>query len=198
MPAVHHNLTIPDHEKLRADAEREVKDELGAIARTDERFKRALAIVQQSDLEIAAHVEERNQAAMSLWFYDGVRGLDRVLGILNNAYVEMCRLALHGNKKAPVNPKGTRMTAEERKAAAEAAGVPKVEKAADTLPALATTVSVATARRKAAMPFLYGATLALTEEPYGLNAVQIAELVDGLAPAYVRNLKTRAKKQRGY
>ncbi|WP_328333429.1 hypothetical protein [Streptomyces sp. NBC_00455] len=201
MPAAHHNLTIPEHKTLRADAERQVKDELGAIARPDDRFKRACEIVQQADLEIAAHAEERNQAAMSLWFYDGVRGLDKVLGILPNAYNEMRRVALHGDKKATINPDGdlnARMTPEERRAAATRAGVEHIEDAADRLPSLSATVSVAGARRKAAMPFLYDATLALTEEPYGWSTTKIAEMGDDLTPAYVRNLKTRAKKRRGY
>lgn len=202
MPAVHqHNLTIPDHETLRAQAQRLVKDELGAIARTDDRFKRACEIVQQADLEIAAHAEERNQAAMSLWFYDGVRGLDKVLGILPNAYSEMRRIALHGDKKARINPGGdlnARMTAEERRAAAEKAGVPHIkDDAAERLPSLSATVSVAAARRKAAMPFLQDSALALTEEPYGWTTDRIGELGDVTAK-YVRDVKNAAKRRRGH
>ncbi|WP_445517355.1 hypothetical protein [Streptomyces sp. NEAU-174] len=199
MPAAHHNLTIPDHKMLRAEAEREVKEELGVIARPDERFKRGCEIVQQADLEIAAHTEERNQAALSLWFYEGIRGLDKVLGILPNAYSEMRRIALHGDKKATINPGGdlkARMTAEERRRAAEKAGVPYIEDAADRLPSLAATVSVATARRKAAMPFLYDVTLVLTEEPYEWTTDRIAAHGD-VTPAYVRNLKSRANRRRG-
>ncbi|MEU8911745.1 hypothetical protein [Streptomyces nigrescens] len=200
MPAVHHNLTVPDHKTLRAEAERQVKDELGPIARPDDRFKRACEIVQQADLEIAAHAEERNQAALSLWFYDGVRGLDRVLGILPNAYTEMRRIALHGDKKATINPGGdlnARMNAEERRAAAEKAGVLHIEDAADRLPSLAATVSVATARRKAAMPFLQDAALVLTEEPYEWTTDRIAELGD-VTPKYARDAKNAAKRRRGH
>ncbi|MEK8174223.1 hypothetical protein NKH77_50320 [Streptomyces sp. M19] len=54
---------------------------VGAISRPDDRFKRACEIVQQADLEIAAHAEKRNQAAMS---------------ILPNAYNEMLRIAPRG------------------------------------------------------------------------------------------------------
>ncbi|MFE3139681.1 hypothetical protein [Streptomyces scopuliridis] len=201
MPAAHHhNLTIPEHKTLRAEAERLVKDEVGAIARPDDRFKRACEIVQQADLEIAAHAEERNQAAMSLWFYDGVRGLDKVLGILPNAYNEMRRIALHGDKKATINPGGdlnARMTAEERRAAAKKAGVLHIKDAADRLPSLSATVSVATARRKAAMPFLQGSALALTEEPYEWTTDRIAELGD-VTPKYVRDVKNAAKRRRGH
>ncbi|WP_435244282.1 hypothetical protein [Streptomyces sioyaensis] len=200
MPAVHHNLTIPDHEKIRDDATRKVEKELGVIARPDDRFKRACEIVQQADLEIAAHAEERNQAALSLWFYDGVRGLDKVLGILPNAYTEMRRIALHGDKKATINPGGdlnARMNAEERRAAAEKAGVPHIEDAADRLPSLAATVSAAAARRKAAMPFLQDAALVLTEDPYEWSTDRIAEL-GGVTPKYVRDVKNAAKRRRGH
>lgn len=200
MPAAHHNLAIPDHATLRTEAEREVKDELGKIARPDDRFKRACEIVQQADLEIAAHAEERNQAALSLWFYDGVRGLDKVLGVLPNAYSEMRRIALHGDKKATINLGGdlnTRMTAEQRQAAAEEAGVLHIEDAADRLPSLSATVSVATARRKAAMPFLQDAALVLTEEPYEWTTDRIAELGD-VTQKYVRDVKNAAKRRRGH
>ncbi|MGG7574151.1 hypothetical protein [Streptomyces sirii] len=200
MPTAHHDLTIPKHKTLRTDAERKVKEELGKIARPDDRFKRACEIVQQADLEIAAHAEERNQAALSLWFYEGVRGLDKVLGILPNAYSEMRRIALHGDKKATINPGGdlnARMTADERRAAAKKAGVPHIEDAADRLPSLAATVSVAAARRKAAMPFLQDSALVLTEEPYKWSTDRIAKLGD-VTPKYVRDVKNAAKRRRGH
>ncbi|MGW0533400.1 hypothetical protein [Streptomyces sp. NPDC003032] len=55
---------------------------------------------------------------------------------------------------------------------------PDREEAADRLPSLAAAVSVATARRKAAMPFLQDAALALTEEPYGWSTERIGKLGD--------------------
>ncbi|WP_282793109.1 hypothetical protein [Streptomyces sp. CC224B] len=200
MPAVHHNLTIPDHEMLRAEATREVQQELSKIARPDDQFKRACEIVQQADLEITAHSEKRNQAALSLWFYDGVRGLETVLGITHNAYVEMRRIALTSDPKANINPGGdprARMTPEQRIVAAQQAGVPRLnaEKAA-RLPSLAATVSVATTRRKAAMPFLQDAALALTEEPYGWSTERIGKLGD-VTPKYVRDVKNAADRRRG-
>ncbi|MFD7334887.1 hypothetical protein ACFV98_02640 [Streptomyces violascens] len=199
MPAVHHNLTIPDHKALRADAERQVKDELGVIARPDDRFRRACEIVQQADLEIAAHSEERNQAAMSLWFHDGVRGLASVLGITPNAYVEMRRAALHRDKKGAslTTEDDARMNAEERRAAAQKAGVPHIEDAVEQLPVLSAIVSVAAARRKAAMPFLQDAALVLTEEPYEWSTEHIGELGDVTAK-YVRDVKNAAKRRRGH
>ncbi|MCX4677697.1 hypothetical protein OG413_20710 [Streptomyces sp. NBC_01433] len=202
MPAVHHTLEVPDHKKLRAQATEEVSKELGELARPDDRFKRACEIVQQADLEITAHVEDRNEAALSLWFYDGVRGLDKVLGILPNAYSEMRRFALTGDKKAPINPGGdlhNRMSAEERIAAAERAGVKRLDadEAAERLPSLSATVSVAAARRKAAMPFLQNAALALTEDPYDWSTERIGQL-GNVTPKYVRDVKNTAAKRRGH
>ncbi|MFD7288486.1 hypothetical protein [Streptomyces sp. NPDC059863] len=156
--------------------------------------------MQPADLEVAAHAEERNQAAMSLWFYDGVRGLDKVLGILPNAYNELRRPALHGDRKATINPGGdlkARMTAEERRAAAKKADVLHITDAADLLPSLSATVSVAAARRKAAMPFLQDSALALTEEPYEWTTDRIAELGD-VTPKYVRDVKNAARRRRGH
>ncbi|MEW1700759.1 hypothetical protein ACIQCR_16905 [Streptomyces sp. NPDC093249] len=195
MSWTHHDLRVPEHAKLRADAEKDVKDELGSLARTDERWRRACEIVQQADLEITAHSEERNQAALSLFLYDGVRGLAGVLGVLPNAYREMRSLALYGKRKGPLSVDEKRMTAQERIAAAKAAGVPYVEDAAERLPELSETVSVAQARRKAAMPFLRDAAVALTEEPYSWSTSQIAEF-GGVTPKYVRDVKNAVLRQR--
>ncbi|NGO67016.1 hypothetical protein [Streptomyces boncukensis] len=200
MPTPHHDLEIPDHKRIREAAKREVKDQIGAIARPNERFVRACEVVQQADLEIAAHVDERNSAALSLWFYDGVRGLNRVLGVTPNAYVEMRRRALHGDAKAafPSSEDGShRMSPEQRRSAAEAAGVPQVPDAAAQLPTLAATVSAATARRDAALPFLQDTALVLTEEPYGWSTERLAE-EGGVTAKYARDAKNRAKKRRGH
>ncbi|MFZ3557158.1 hypothetical protein [Streptomyces sp. BH055] len=196
MPA--HNLPVPNHAKLREDARREVVEELGRIARPDDRFKRACEIVQQADLEIAAHQDERNQAAMSLWFYENLAGLGNVMGINANAYSEMRRIALRGDRKATINHDGRqdgRLTPEERAAAAREAGVPEIKDARDKLPELAETMSVATARRAAAMPFLQDAALALFEEPYGKTTDEIAE-IGNVTPKYARDVKNQAKRRR--
>ncbi|MYW67188.1 hypothetical protein GTY65_24420 [Streptomyces sp. SID8379] len=191
-------ITVPNHAKLRADAEKSVTEELGKIARPDDRFKRACEIVQQADLEIAAHQDERNQAALSLWFYDDVRGLNKIMGITPNAYSEMRRIALRGDRKATINHGGSmqgRLTAEERAAAAKEAGVPHVEDAAETLSENSQIVSVATARRSAAMPFLQDAALALTEAPYEMTTNELAEL-GNVTPKYARDVKNDAKRRR--
>ncbi|MFK0294306.1 hypothetical protein ACIQU6_28070 [Streptomyces sp. NPDC090442] len=190
-------VAIPEHKQLRADAKREVEEELSGIARAHHRFARASEIVQQADLEIAAHVEERNQAAVSLWLYEGVRGVARVLGVYPNAFYEMYRLALFGDKKANVSHDGdlvSRMSAAERRQAAEDAGVPFIEDAAERLPGLSETVSVATARRQAAMPFLQDAALELSEEPCSWEVERIAKL-GNVTTKYVRDLKFKAKRR---
>ncbi|MEU8540848.1 hypothetical protein AB0C52_12825 [Streptomyces sp. NPDC048717] len=192
----HHSLRIPDHAQLRADATKAVTEELGQLARTDDRFKRACEIVQQADLEITAHSEERNQATLSLFFYDGVRGLGKVLGMLPNAFRQMRTMALHGERNASLlTADDERMSAEERRTAAKEAGLPYVEDAAERLPELSETVSVATARRKAALPFLQDAALALTEEPYSWPTDKIAEL-GGVTPKYARDVKNKAARRR--
>ncbi|MEK8174224.1 hypothetical protein NKH77_50325 [Streptomyces sp. M19] len=56
--------------------------------------------------------------------------------------------------------------------------MPHVKDAADRLPSLSATVSVAVARRKTAMPFLQDAALVLTEAPYEWVTDRIAELGD--------------------
>ncbi|MFD9226162.1 hypothetical protein ACFWDI_40670 [Streptomyces sp. NPDC060064] len=75
--------------------------------------------------------------------------------------------------------------------------MPQIKDAADRLPFLAATVSVAAARRKTAMPFLQDAALALTEEPYDWSMNRIAELGD-TTPKYVRDVKNAAKRRRGH
>ncbi|AKN68719.1 hypothetical protein QR97_01890 [Streptomyces sp. PBH53] len=195
--APHHNLTVPEHKRLRTEAEQQVMAELAKIARPDDRFKRACEIVQQADLEIAAHVDERNQAAMSLWFYEGVRGLNNVLGITPNAYVELRRRALHQDTSAKLTVDDERMTAEERRQAARDAKIPEIKDAADRLPSLSATVSVATARRKAALPILQDTALVLFEEPYGWTTERLGE-VGGFSAKYARDAKNAAKRRRGH
>ncbi len=69
------------------------------------------------------------------------------------------------------------------------------EEAADRLPSLSATVSVATTRTKAAMPFLPGSALALTEEPYNWSTERIGKLGD-VTPKYVRDVKSVAARRR--
>ncbi|WJV44542.1 hypothetical protein [Streptomyces flavofungini] len=218
---VRKDIEVPDHEAIRDTAQRHIEKEFSRITRPDDRLKRAAEVVQQADLEIVAHVGERNEAAMSLWFYEGVRGLDKVLGVTGNAYTEMRRLALHGadaaepvdgTEKAPEEwapltkvrrraqlsgPGETRMTPEQRRHAAEQAGIPKIDGAAEVLPRLSEIVSAATARRKAALPFLQDAVLVLSEAPYEWTTDRIAEFGDVTA-RYARDAKNTAKRRRGH
>ncbi|MGW3628017.1 hypothetical protein [Streptomyces sp. NPDC000880] len=168
----HHTLEIPDYTRIRKDAEDAVKDQLGRLARPDDRVEQAAEIIRQADVEIAAHVGDRNAAAASLWFYEGVRGLAKVMGVYPNAYREILSKALYGDSKRPVPGK---LSAEERAKVAEDAGVPRIPDAAEKLPKLSRIVAEATARRNAALPFMQDAALALSEEPYGWDGHRIAE-----------------------
>ncbi|MFG2986197.1 hypothetical protein ACGFYQ_33935 [Streptomyces sp. NPDC048258] len=165
-------ITAPDYASIRKAEEDAVKDTLGALSRPDDRVERAAAIIRQADAEIAAHVGDRNAAVASLWFYERVLGLPKVLGVYPTAYREILAKALYGDAKRPLPPE-TLSTAEVAQLAEEA-GVPHIEDAAEKLPELARIVAAAQARRKTAVPFMQEAAFALSEEPYGWDADRIA------------------------
>lgn len=190
----HHDLDVPDHASIRKAAQDEVSDELGRLARPDDRVERAAAIIRQADAEIITHVNDRDAAAASLWFYEGVRGLARVLGVYPTAYREILARALYGDGKHPLP---TKLTAAERVRIAEEAGVPRVEDARRKLPRLARIVSDAKARREAALPFMQDAALALSEEPYGWDGQRIAEHA-GVSTTLIWTHWKMARKRRGY
>ncbi|MEV7512020.1 hypothetical protein AB0O57_29100 [Streptomyces sp. NPDC091201] len=209
MPSVsgypHHKLEIPDYPSIRREAEDAVKDELGRMARPDDRVRRAAEIIRQADLEIAAHIEDRNQAAASLWFYDRVRGLTKVMGLATNAYRSALFQALYGidprsrkdgdvytahvlaadGRKATTEvrpipadlPAAQGEQAEDLARIAEEAGVPRLDtaEASRQLPKLSSIVAAASARRAVALEFMQDAELALSEEPYGWDGPRIAE-----------------------
>ncbi|MFC9280883.1 hypothetical protein [Streptomyces collinus] len=161
-----------DFKAIREREERAVKDELGAIARPDDRIERAAEIIRQADAEIALHLEDRDKAAASLWFYEQVLGLPKALGVAPNAYREILSKALYGDPKKPL-PVGD--SAEKLIRLAEEAGIERVANAAEELPRLAAIVAAARARRGAAVVFMREAALTLSEEPYGWDGERIAE-----------------------
>ncbi|WP_116428933.1 hypothetical protein [Streptomyces spongiicola] len=174
-------VEAPDYKTLRAHEERAVKDELGAIARPDDRIERAAEIIRQADAEIALHIEDRDKGAASLWFYEHVLGLASAIDVTSTAYREILSKALYGIDRRrtasghyelrPVPD----VTGPELVKLAEEAGVPRIENAFEELPRLASVVSAARARRAAAVVFMREAALALSEEPYGWSGEKIAE-----------------------
>ena len=152
-------IEVPEHDLIKCQAEQAVRNTLDAVRRRPhDRAKKAAEIIRQADAELATHVNCRNTAAASLWFYERVLGLAFILGVNPNAYREILAKALTGDPKGRLpNSLGI----EELARLAAKAGVPKIEDAAQKLPELSRIVAAARARRQAAMPFLQDAALAL-------------------------------------
>ncbi|MGW2496212.1 hypothetical protein ACWCV2_17140 [Streptomyces pseudogriseolus] len=172
----------PDFKTLRQVAEAAVKEELGQIARPDDRIERAAEIIRQADAEIEAHLESRDKAVASLWFYDHVPGLAGAIGVTPTAYREILSKVFYGGYERVRTSSGhyelkpiPDLPGDELVAAAKKAGVPVVEDAAERLPQFAAVVVEARARRGAAVVFMRDAALALSEEPYGWDGPRIAE-----------------------
>ncbi|MBK3639515.1 hypothetical protein [Streptomyces sp. MBT33] len=174
-------VKAPDFKTLRAREERAVKDELGAIARPDDRIERAAEIIRQADAEIALHIEDRDKAVASLWFYEHVLGLARAIDVTPTAYREILSKALYGIDRRRTESGHYELkpvpdvTGPELEKLAEEAGMPRVENAFEELPRLASIVSPARARRDTAVVFMRNAALALSEEPYGWSGEKIGE-----------------------
>ncbi|MEU5978508.1 hypothetical protein [Streptomyces sp. NPDC047315] len=191
-----------DPDALRAAAERAVMEELAPIARPDERLERAAEIIHQADAEIALHVQERDEAVASLWFYDHVLGIPAKAGIKPNAYREILSRVFYGgiervpteSGRIPLRPIPDLPLPELAEAAREA-GVPVVKDAAKKLPRLATVVIEARARRAAAVVFMRNAALALSEEPYNWNAPRIAA-VAGVSRKLISQQQITARRER--
>ncbi|MEU1592833.1 hypothetical protein ABZ468_08205 [Streptomyces sp. NPDC005708] len=187
-------LDVPNYRELRADAERAVKDELGTLARPDDRVERAAEIIRQADAEIALHLPERDQMVASLWFHEHVLGLSKVMGVYPTAYREVLSKALYDDANAPLPSDDVSL--EDLTRIAQEQGVPRVENAAEKLPAVARVVAEARTRRTTAVPFMQDAALALSEEPYGWEGERIAEHA-GVAVKLIWQHWAAARKRRG-
>ncbi len=174
-------VEAPDYRALREREERAVKDELGALARPDDRIERAADIIRQADAEIALHIDDRDKGVASLWFYEHVLGLAPAIDVTSTAYREILSKALYGIDRRRTESGHYELrpvpdvTGPELVKLAEEAGVPRVENAFEELPRLASVVSAARARRAAAVVFMRDAALALSEEPYGWSGEKIAK-----------------------
>ncbi|MGY5009906.1 hypothetical protein ACWCY6_17755 [Streptomyces sp. 900105755] len=171
-----------DFKALREAAERAVTEELGRITRPDDRIERAAEIIRQADAEVALHLDDRDKAVASLWFYEHVPGLAGTIGVTPTAYREVLSKAFYGGPERVRTDSGhyelrpvPDLPGPELVEAARKAGVPLVEDADKKLPNLATVVAEARARRGAAVVFMRDAALALSEEPYGWDGPRIAE-----------------------
>ncbi|WP_385646106.1 hypothetical protein [Streptomyces sp. SudanB91_2054] len=217
-------MTVPDYAAIRQDAETETRNELGAIARPDDRIERAAHIIRQADAEIALYAEDRNRAIASLYFHDLYEGayLGQLAGVgPKNAVREILSKAIHGDAKKPPPP---RMTDAELQAFAKRMNLPHLPEKPHLEPgetedreaararqettlghalrAAGEIIEAAKARRKVAVVFMRDAALALSEEPYGWDGPKIAEHA-GVGKkliwqqqATARAARERARKQR--
>jgi hypothetical protein len=147
--------------------------------------------VRQADAEIALHVEDRNNAVASLWFYEQVLGLSNAIGVTPNAYREILSKAVFGD---PTRQLPDIDSNEGLVAFAEQAGVPRIEGAADKVLEPARVVAAARARRKAAVRFMQEAVLALSEAPYDWTPDKIAEHA-GVARSLIYKQRAAARKR---
>ncbi|MFJ1732057.1 hypothetical protein [Streptomyces sp. NPDC088254] len=58
--------------------------------------ERAADVIRRADAEIALHLEDRDQAVASMWFYEHVLGLARATDVTNTACREILSKALYG------------------------------------------------------------------------------------------------------
>ncbi|GAA3887243.1 hypothetical protein ACWDWT_21510 [Streptomyces sp. NPDC003343] len=188
-------IAVPDYPGIRANAERAVTDELGKLARPDDRIARAAEIIGQADAEMALHLPERDQMAASLWFYEHILGLHKVMGVYPTAYREALSKALYGDAKTPLPADDLHL--EELPRIAQAHKLPRIENAAERLPEVATVVAEARYRRAAAVPFMQDAALALSEEPYGWEGERIAQHA-GVPAKLIWQQWAAARRRRGH
>ncbi|MER7952049.1 hypothetical protein ABTY59_32125 [Streptomyces sp. NPDC096079] len=192
-------IAAPDYAKITTDAQQQVLKELGldrpenvvAMARPDLLLEKASQIVQQADAELGLHLAERDKAIGHLWFYEQRLGLAKSAGLTHTGYRNVLSVVLHGNKKQPV---GDFRTVPELVAAAEAAGVERVDNAEQKLLEAAPIVVAARARRETAIRYQHDAVLALLRPPYKWSTDKIADLA-GIDRKLVLRQKYAAEKR---
>lgn len=173
-------IKAPNYTQIAEDAKTAVLEALGlerpedlvAKARPDDLVVKAAEVLRQADAEIAAYLEERDQALAQLWFYEQRLGLAGSAGLTNMGYRHALARLMFGDKRHPLPD------AESNEAlvqAAEAAGIQHVENAEEKLLETAPIVYAARARRDVAVRYMQEAVLALSQEPYNWTPEKIAE-----------------------
>ncbi|WP_399553998.1 hypothetical protein [Streptomyces anulatus] len=144
-------IAPPDYAKIKKDAADGVLEQLGPIARPDMRVAEAAEVVRQADAEIALHLDERNAATASLWFYEQRQSLAKTIGVTSTEYREILSESLLGD---PLAELPTFETNEELVAFAKKQGVRHIPDAAEKVLESARIVAAAQARKKTAVRFL--------------------------------------------
>ncbi|MFF0384675.1 hypothetical protein [Streptomyces sp. NPDC004286] len=197
MPRIAKRLDIqaPSYDKLRNKTEHEVRESLGAVERLDDLVKLAAEIVQHADVEIATHVDRRNQALASLYLYDLYEGshLSQIAGVNKNGLRTILGTVVYGASARKTLPAW--MADDDMVALAKEIKVRRITKEpGQQLLRASLVIEEAKARRKAALPVLRNTALKLVEE-YGWKIKQVAAHTGLGGKLLSQQLKT-ARKER--
>jgi hypothetical protein len=181
------------YKQIAQTAEDEVTKALAFVTRPDDLIVRAAEIVRQADAEIGLHIDDRDQALASLWFYERRLGLAKTIGVTATAYREILAKAMFGDPKHPLPDADS---PEELTQLARTAGVPRVKDAEDKIIEPSVIVAKARARRGVAVRFMQEAIWALSQSPYDWSPEKIAEHV-GVTRKLIYRQRAAAMKRRG-
>jgi hypothetical protein len=182
----------PDFDTIRDAAGKAVSDELGRITDPVKKLHRAADIIAAIDREIDGEAgtagvrAARDAAALSLWAYSYVRGIEQSMGVRKNAWVKTRRAALG------LTPEQQEPAADARPKAARAAHIAVVPDAAEQLPKLAVRMEAARARRATAVQFRNAAVRVLRAAPYSWTQEQVAAVI-GTDPSMVSHIERAAE-----
>lgn len=160
------NTILPplDRDSIKAQQEAAVAAELQALTDPAERLRVAAEIVNTAQAEFERLRPRRDSYAMSLWAHDGVRALNRVIGVNRTRWYEV-------------------------RGEADQSAVKHIKTAADKLPRLAADTAAAEERARAgraARDEAIGELLTL-----GWGRPEIAAII-GRNPSRVSHIKSRA------
>ncbi|MGY4936098.1 hypothetical protein ACWD7T_34410 [Streptomyces sp. 900116325] len=173
-------IKAPNYTQIAEDAKAQVLKDLGlerpedlvAKARPDNLVVKAAEILRQADAEIAAYLDDRDQALAQLWFYEQRLGLAGSAGLTNMGYRHALARLMFGDKRHPLPDARSN---EELVRIAEESGIQRVENAEAKLLETAPIVYAARARRDVAVRYMQEAVLALSQSPYDWTPEQIAD-----------------------
>ncbi|MFD3815175.1 hypothetical protein ACFWRZ_08915 [Streptomyces rubiginosohelvolus] len=163
----------PDFDKIRRNAENELRAEFAVLAVSpEERLRLAADAVDQAEEEKAMLLPERDEALNSLAFYTTARGVYLSAGITRQGLLRVQQRTLGLDRTAKLPPR------HEQPDLARAVDVPFVKNAEEELPQIAAAYEAAKARHTAAVEIRDAAIRVLHAEPYEWTLTRIAEFVD--------------------
>lgn len=153
-------LKRQDFAHIKAQTAEETETELLAIKDPGARLREASRIAREAEAAHTVAARERDRCALSLEFYSNGRAVDKAMGVARSAFDELRRTALGLDRKTGRLPDD-----DAKAAAAEDAGVERVEDAADRLPAAARKAAAARARHLKAAAIRNETAAALDGKP---------------------------------